>query len=157
MAPQMTERTRRIPVSAEYANALGYAVYCFCYLEWGAIWIIERFKPKYVQKIQAQKITARDVAKKLSTVATGAKGLEEPIHKRLIAFATLFRDLVESRNRLVHGKPFTGENGEQRLRYESKAVKVDWTIDEINSLAKQFEDASIEANELFHKHLAHRR
>ncbi len=97
----MTERTRRIPVSTEYTNALGYAVYCFCHLEWGAIWIIERFKPKYVHKIQVQKITARDVAKQLNTVATGAKGLEDPIHGRLVAFATLFRDLVESRNRLV--------------------------------------------------------
>jgi hypothetical protein len=59
---------------------------------------------------------------------------------------------------LLHGKPFTGEGGEQRLRYESKAGKVvDWNIAEISSLAKEFEAASIEANELFHKHLAHRR
>jgi hypothetical protein len=153
----MTERTRRIPVSPEYANALGYAVYCFCYLEWGAIGIIERFEPKYVNKIQTQKKTAGDVAKDLNTFATGAKGLEEPIHKRLVAFATLFKDLVDRRNWLVHGKPFTGENGEQRLHYESKAVKVDWTLPEIIELAKQFEAASIEAGELFHKYLAHRR
>jgi hypothetical protein len=128
----MTERTRRIPVDPKYASALGYAVYCFCYLEWGAILIIERFKPKYVHKIQVQKITARDVAEKLNAVATGANGLEESTHKRLVAFATLFMDLVERRNWLVHGKPFTGENGEQRLRYESKAGKADWTAAEIN-------------------------
>ena len=153
----MAETTRRISVSPEYVNALGYAVYCFCYLEWGAIWIIERFEPKYVHRIQIQKKTARDVADRLKTLATGAKGLEKPIHKRLVEFATLFKDLVERRNWLVHAKPFTGENGEQRLNYVGKAGKVDWTIAEINSLAKQFEDASIEAGELFHEHLAHRR
>jgi hypothetical protein len=151
----MTERTRRIPVSPEYANALGYAVYCFCYLEWGAIWIIERFDAKYIHKIQ--KKTAGQVAKHLSTLATKATGLEESTHERLIAFATLFTELAERRNSLVHGKPFTGENGEQRLSYVGKAAKVDWTLAEINSLTKQFEAASIEAGELFHEHLAHRR
>lgn len=54
-------------------------------------------------------------------------------------------------------KPFTGENDEQRLLYVGKAAKVDWTLDEIIATGKQFEDASIEANELFHKHLTHRR
>jgi hypothetical protein len=142
-------------VSPEYANALGYAVYCFCYLEWGAIWIIERFEPKYIHKIQ--KKTAGQVADHLKTLATEARGLEEPIHKRLVALATLFKDLVDRRNSLVHGKPFTGKNGEQRLLYVGKAARVDWTLDEIVSVAKQFEDASIEANELFHEHLAHRK
>ncbi len=116
----MTEKTRRIPVSTEYTNALGYAVYCFCYLEWNAIWIIERFESKYVHKIQTQKKTARDVADRLKTLATGARGLTESTHKRLIAFATLFKELVELRNRLIHAKPFTGENGEPRLHYEGK-------------------------------------
>jgi hypothetical protein len=58
----MTERTHRIPVTLN-TQMLGYAVYCFCYLEWGAIWIIELFEPKYVHKIQRQKKTAGDVPK----------------------------------------------------------------------------------------------
>jgi hypothetical protein len=48
---------------------------------------------------------------------------------------------------------------EQRatLALREQSGKADWAIAEIKSLSKKFEDASIEANELFHKHLAHRR
>jgi hypothetical protein len=142
-------------VSPEYTNALGYAVYCFCYLEWHAICIIERFHPKYIHQLPRK--TAGQVADHLKALATRANGLEESTHKRLISFATLFKELVERRNSLVHAEPFTGEKREQRLSYPGKAAKVDWTLAELTSVAKQFEDASIEANELFHKHLAHRR
>ncbi len=93
--------------------------------------------------------TAGQVADHLKALATRARGLEESTHKRLISFATLFKELVERRNSLVHAEPFTGENGEQRLSYPGKAAKVDWTLAELASVAKRFEAASIEANELF--------
>jgi hypothetical protein len=115
-------------------------------LEWNAIWIIERFEAKYIHKLPRK--TAGQVADHLKALAIREKGLEESTHKRLISFATLFKELVERRNSLLHAKPFTGENGEQRLSYSGEATKGDWTLAELASVAKRFEAASIEAGEL---------
>jgi hypothetical protein len=153
--PQMNEDTRRIPVDAEYANALGYSVYCFCYLEWGAVWIIQCLEPGYIHQIQGR--TAGQFANHLVKVISKATTLEADVHLRLLAFSKRFKDLVERRNALVHGTPFTAKDGEQRLSYSGKTGKTDWTVDKITALAKEFEAASIEAAELFHNHLAHRR
>jgi hypothetical protein len=56
--------TKRIPVDPEYSCALGYAIYCFCSLEWHVVWIIERLDPGYIRKIRG-KTTARDFSNNL--------------------------------------------------------------------------------------------
>jgi hypothetical protein len=44
----MTTMKRRLSVDPEYVCALGYAVYAFSYLEWGAVWLAETLKPNYI-------------------------------------------------------------------------------------------------------------
>jgi hypothetical protein len=148
----MTERTRRIPVDPEYAYALGYAIYCFCYLEWEVAWIIERLDPGYIRNNRGK--TAGKFARDLGDRIGKATGLEAPLLARLLIFSGRFGALAKRRNALLHANPFTAHDSEQRLRYSGKAGEIDWKLDDIIAVTKNFESASLEANELLHRHLS---
>lgn len=133
----------RIPVAPEYANALGYTVYCFCYLEWGAIYLAETLKPGHIHKVR--KRTAGQIAEKLSKLVRKPSSASPELLKRMEKFASDFEDLVGLRNKLVHAHPISAKNKEQRLKYWEQP---DWTIEKIEEAAKAFEIASVEAGAL---------
>jgi hypothetical protein len=148
----MTERARRISVDPEYACALGYAIYCYCSLEWNVVWIIERLDPGYIRKIQWK--TANKFSQGLARRIEKAVGLEETLRARLSVFSDRFKPLTKRRDALLHANPSTATGGEQRLHYSGETGVIDWPLADVIAVSEEFESASIEANELFHRHLS---
>lgn len=136
----------RIPVADDYLAAFGRAMYNFACLEWGIVWLAETIGPGYIQQ---EKGTARNIGEKFRALVN-QRTQHERDHSRLKALAATFLTLVEDRNALAHGIPHTAEGGEQRLGYNRKGVRRDWSIEAMLKSAKNFENAAIEANSLLH-------
>jgi len=55
----MTQSTHhRIPLTPEYASALGVATYCFAVCEWNVVWCCERIGAGSVDKFAREEKTA---------------------------------------------------------------------------------------------------
>jgi hypothetical protein len=83
----------------------------------------------------AQKLTAGQIAKRFESAVVRVSATE-PDQAELTELARSFLALVEERNRLIHGDPFTANNGEQRLLYSGKYGRKDWS----EELMQQFSD-----------------
>jgi hypothetical protein len=94
-------------------------------------------------------LTAGQIARRFEEVVKGLPA-QESDKERLETLAGSFIDLVKTRNALMHGRPFTGEGGEQRLLYRGKGQYKDWTFDGIIDAARAYEVAAIEAGDLLH-------
>ena len=143
----MTEQSELIPVAEDYLCALGRATYNFSYLEWGVIWLTETLQPRFLQ--MASSMTASNVAEKFSSAVEKLDNTD-PDKTRLQILARNFSDLVPNRNSLMHGNPHTALSGEQRLLYDGKHGRKDWTIDSIRDFSSRTATASIEVGQLLH-------
>jgi hypothetical protein len=152
----MTLAHRRLSVSDEYVCSLGYAVYAFSYLEWGAIYIADTLKPGYIRDDlrrleeigkERRKRSAGQIAGDLERLIERAAGRYPHLYDRMMAFQAEFAILARQRNKLLHSNPYTvkGSEGEQRLQF---ANEQDWPIHEIDRRAQRFEAASQEAGAL---------
>jgi hypothetical protein len=143
----MKQPRDRIPAADEYLQDLGRATYNFAYLEWGIIWLTETIERGFLAK--ATKLTAGQIADRFWREASKIADSEAD-KSALLELAEVFKNLVEDRNRLIHGNPFTAGDGEQRLQYNGKHGRKDWTI----ALMQEFSDrvalASVEAGRLLH-------
>ena len=94
-------------------------------------------------------MTARNIEEKFSSVV---KKLDKTdVDKnRLNILAKEFSNLVTIRNSLMHGNPYTALSGEQRLLYDGKHGRKDWTIDSMKEFSTRTAAASIEAGKLLH-------
>ena len=117
----------------QYLRELGRATYNFAYVEWGIVWLAETLEPGVLS--EAQTLTAGQIAQRFSR-AVERVPVSEPDQSKLAELARGFLGLVEERNRLIHGNPFTAANGEQRLFYSGKHGRKDWT----EKLMQQFSD-----------------
>lgn len=124
-----------IPARDQYLRALGRATYNFAYLEWGIVWLTETLEPGFLGV--AQNKTAGQIAQRF-TNAVERVPTSDRDQPELAELARNFRELVEERNRLIHGNPFTAVNGEQRLLYSGKHGRKDWT----EELIQQFSDVA---------------
>jgi hypothetical protein len=79
--------------------------------------------------------------------------LEATLLSRLRALSDRFSILVDRRNELLHANPSTAPGDEQRLHFVGKMGNIDWPLDDVITVTQDFEAASLEANELFHRHL----
>jgi hypothetical protein len=143
----MDDYTPRIPVEDEYLSALGRATYNFTYLEWGIVWLTETLDPGFLRRVRS--LTAGQIAREFQKQVK----LADPSvadKKRLSALASTFESLTGERNALLHGNPYTANGGEQRLLYNGKHGRRDWTIPGIVEAARSFEEAAIEAGQLLH-------
>lgn len=68
----------------------------------------------------------------------------------LQSLASTFKSLVKDRNALLHGVPFTGSDGEQRLLHIGVSGRRDWTVEAIIDAGIRFEEAAVLANRLLH-------
>ena len=143
----MTEQAERIPVAEDYLRALGRATYNFAYLEWGIIWITETLQFGFLEK--ASNMTAGQIADNFLKAVEGLDDTE-PDKAPLQALATNFVQIVADRNRLMHGNPHTAQTGEQRILYDGRHGRTDWTIDSITQFSSHAATASIEAGDLLH-------
>ena len=134
----MKDDRLRVPVEPTYVAVLGLAAYEFASLEWNAVWCCERLEPGCIDRIAER--TARNIAKYFIRLAE-ANGNAETI-----SAACRFDALVQRRNELLHGKPGTDKDGEQRLFRSGVA----WTEDEIGKVADDFTECSITLNSLLY-------
>ncbi len=139
----MSNERLRVVLDPAYANALGVALYCFALCEWNAIYCIQKHQPGYVAKNQST--MAGTVAQKLCSITS--KLSETPKKQKWERAAKTFCELVKTeRNHLVHAKPATNEDGEQRLFY----FDFEWTIERIEDVANKFTKCSIDLSKLYH-------
>lgn len=106
------ERTL-IPVDASYINALGLVAYAFARCEWQVVWCCEKVKSGSASKIVSEEMTAGQIAKYFANIVRKMPNSRE--RKELSSLAGEFFTLVDKRNGIMHGKPCTAPNGEQRL------------------------------------------
>ena len=143
----MADQSERIPVANAYLRALGRAVYNFTYLEWGIVWLTETIEPGFLRKVGT--LTAGQIANHFANAEKQMNGAD-PGKKDLENLVSIFKALVDDRNRLFHGNPFTAEGGEQRLIYDGKHGQKDWTVDLMTTFSSQVAEASISAGSLLH-------
>ena len=138
----MTEQSERIPVAEDYLRALGRATYNFAYLEWDVIWLTETLQSGFLRK--ASTMTAGQVADCFSKAVEKLDDTD-PDKVRLQTLASDFIQIVADRNSLMHGNPHTAKTGEQRLLYDGRHGRRDWTIESMIQFSERDATASIEA------------
>ncbi len=113
----MADERKLIPVDSSYVNALGLARYAFARCEWQVAWCSEKVQPGSLDKIVSEEMTAGKIAKHFANIVRNMPKSKE--REELGLLATDFSSLVVERNRIIHGKPCTAPNGEQRLSGKS--------------------------------------
>jgi hypothetical protein len=133
----------RSPLKADYVDALGRAAYTFANCEWQVVWSCEKISPGALQNIVSDELTAGMIAKKFTDLCRNMPKSDE--REALEKIAKQFTALVKIRNRILHGKPCTGPNGEARLSGPGVIE-----IPELEEAADEFTQCSVELNDLFY-------
>lgn len=139
----MKDDRLQCPVEKEYVEALGLAAYTFARLEWQVVWCMEKIKPGSIQKVVDEEITAGTIAKKfIDATRNMPKSKEREALKQL---AKKFMELVQTRNQIMHGKPCTSPNGDQRLS-NNEIIE----ISTLECAADDFVECGDKLNDLFY-------
>jgi hypothetical protein len=125
----------------------GRAAYNFAYLEQGIVWVGETLSQGFIER--SYKLTSSRIAQALVLIVAGLDG-SHPLKLRLEALARHFVELAETRNMLLHSRPYTAAGGEQRLAYRGRSGQSDWPVGHVTEVARSFEIAAIEAGDLLH-------
>jgi hypothetical protein len=143
----MRDDRRRVSIDLPYAEALGLAAFCFARCEWDAVWCCELLQPGYIATIKVRRKTAGTIAAELIDLIDG---IANPvIQAKCTGPAVEFQRLVRERNGLLHGKPASALNGDQRLfRHGSE-----WTIAAVDAFSDEVTACQILLNDLVHVHL----
>jgi hypothetical protein len=137
----------RQPFKSDYNQALGTAASCFAICEWNAVYCAERIKPQTLNQMVRYEFTAGQIAKKLLDITRNMPPSKE--REELKNAARWFADIVPLRNKILHGKPCTGPNGEARLSSQDVIE-----ISDLENAADAFSACSIELNRLLHGFLS---
>jgi hypothetical protein len=142
----MQDDRLRIPVLDSYLHALGLATYTFARLEWDAVWCCERLSSGYLQTIvrKTAGVIATDLIRLVHACADAA------VTAACLPAATEFQRLVLLRNGLLHGKPATGEGGEQMLFRDGTP----WSLSMIDDASDQFAACSFRLNSILYNELS---
>jgi hypothetical protein len=138
---------KREPVKADYVHALGLAAYGFASCEWQVVWCCEKIRPGSLNKIVGDELTAGKIAKVFVDLTRNMPKSRQ--REELSRAAQTFIDLVETRNKILHGKPCTGPTGDARL-----SAKKILEISDLEDAADSFTACGIELNRLFYGFLA---
>lgn len=133
----------RQPLKSDYAEALGWAVYCFTILEWNVVWSCERIRPGSLRTILDDELTAGRIAKRFLDLSRNMPKSRE--RAEIEDAARQFAGLINLRNNIVHGKPCTGPNGDARLSHENVLE-----IADLHSAADAFSACSTKINGILH-------
>jgi hypothetical protein len=140
----MSDERTLVPQDAEYFHAIGLAAVAFARLEWDAVWCCERLDPGYINTIEQKKKTA-------GTIAGDLVGFFERIDDvrlkaKVVPFAQEFVAVVVERNGLLHGKPATAPNGDQRLFRHGE----EWSVPKVQAFADRCVVAGTPLNALLY-------
>jgi len=137
----------RIPQDHDYFHAIGLAAVAFARLEWDAVWCCERLDGGYINTIEPRRKTAGRIGQEMS--ALFSRVADEALRLRIEPLAVEFCSIVEERNGLLHGKPGSTQNGDQRLfRHEWE-----WTIDAVNAFSDRCVGAGLPLNSFLYAEL----
>lgn len=109
----MSDERMRIPCDSKYISALGLTTFAFARCEWQVVWCAEKIRPGSVDKIVREEMTAGSIGKYFTNVVRNMP--RSSARDELSELATQFLALVEVRNGIIHGKPCTSPEGQQRL------------------------------------------
>ena len=143
----MKDDRKRQPVKSDYVEALGMATFSFASCEWQIAWCCEKIRPGSLTKIVSEEMTAGTIADCFINVSRNMPKSKE--RHELSEAAQTFKCLVIERNKIIHGKPCTGPNGEPRL----SGVNV-IEISALEDAADAFSACSIELNRLLYGFLS---
>ncbi len=142
----MKDDRLRCPVDENYVEALGLAVYTFASLEWQVVWCMEKIRPGSINKIVGEEMTAGKIAKKFIDATRNMTKSAERAELQILA--SEFKDFVEVRNNIVHGKPCTSPQGDQRLSGDNVIEIID-----LKNAADDFVECNDKLNVLFYDFL----
>ena len=143
----MTGERLRIPQDPDYFHAIGLAAVAFARLEWDAVWCCERLQAGYINTIEPRRKTAGRIGQDMA--ALFLRVADQTVRQMIYPYAIEFCSIVEERNGLLHGKPGTAQNGDQRLfRHGSE-----WTISAVNDFADRCVSAGLPLNALLYAEL----
>ncbi|WP_414446783.1 hypothetical protein AB4851_08325 [Burkholderia sp. 22PA0099] len=143
----MSDDRKRVPQNAEYFQAVGLATIAFARLEWDAVWCCERLDPGYINRIEPDRKTAGRIAGDLENYF--ARIVDDALKEKSVPLALEFGAVTRERNGLMHGKPGTAENGDQRLFRNGD----EWTIEKVNEFADRCVRAGEPLNALLYAEL----
>ena len=143
----MKDARLRQPADPDYMHALGTATFCFAICEWNAVWCAQRISPGVLQRFVKDELTAGRIAKKFADLARNMPKSNE--REDIIAAAEEFRKLVPLRNKILHGKPCTGPDGNARL-----STKKVFEVSDLEDAADSFSACSHKLNGLLHGFLS---
>ncbi|WP_292288820.1 hypothetical protein [Marivita sp.] len=144
----MSDDRLRVPQDPDYFHAIGLAAVAFARLEWDAVWCCHRLQNDYIQTIEAKRKTAGNIARDLGCLFLRIS--DQSLRAKAVPFADEFKLIVADRNALMHGKPGTGNDGEQRLFRHGD----EWTIIDINEFSDRCVRAGGRLNALLYNELA---
>jgi hypothetical protein len=136
----------RSSVKSEYLEALGRVAYTFASCEWQVAWSCERLRPGSLHKIVDEELTAGKIAKVFIDLSRNMPKSNE--RGELQAIAQRFTELVAVRNGILHGKPCTAPDGEQRLS-ASEVVE----LGDLESAADDFSECGMRLNLIYYSFL----
>lgn len=119
----------RIPQDHDYFQSVGLAAIAFALLEWDAVWCCERLQPGYIGTIEPRRKTAGTIGKDLKALFSRVD--DAALRSRIKPLAEEFCEVVAQRNGLLHGKPGTAPNGDQRLFRRGS----EWSINMVNAFS----------------------
>jgi prolyl 4-hydroxylase len=122
--------------------ALGRAVQRFFSLEWAVISVAETVAPGIAA--ESRHLTSRELGARfeqiVQQVGTGAVGADN-----LAALANRYGELVQERDRLLHGHPNSSGGEPPQLLFTATTGRKVWTVAEMEALALQFAEAAADA------------
>jgi hypothetical protein len=142
--------TSRIPADPTYLAALGRAHYNFVYLEWIVVSTIVRLRDGDWSEVPQRRPAGHILIALCRSIEQATPPLPNGLRARLRSFSKAFDDCIDVRNKLLHAHPFTADGGAQQVGSPGR----EWSLDRIHDAAKQFEDAAITGNDIYHGELA---
>lgn len=140
-----SERTR-VPHDPDYFHAVGLAVISFARLEWNAVWCCQRLQPNYIDAVEQK--TAGAIANDFTKLCTRIS--DQSLRCKIAPLANEFKAVVKERNALMHGKPGTTPNGDQRLFRHGSEL----SLSDVNAFSDRCVKAGEPLNALLHNELS---
>lgn len=144
----MSNDRLRVPQDQDYFETIGLAAVAFARLEWSAVWCCERISPGYINTIEPKKKTAGVIANDLRQLI--GRVSNDQLRIKCTPFVEEFKSIVPDRNAILHGKPGTTSNEDQRLFRNGIEV----SIEVINAFSDRCVLAAEPLNALLHAELA---
>lgn len=138
----------RIPQDPDYFHAIGLAAVAFARLEWDAVWCCHRLQSNYIQTIEPKRKTAGTIANDLKDLFLRIS--DGVLRAKAVPFADNFKEIVLDRNGLMHGKPGTAKNGDQRLFRHGSEL----SVNDVNDFSDRCVRTGRNLNALLYNELA---